>query len=387
MTTPTPRPASWRSVSLRRSAPTPRGAQRSSSPGSETSTPACPGPLPDRGRHPGPRGACAAATAPPPRLPLERPFAHATHPNDVWSIDFKGPHRRRDARRSPHRAGRGLSLPHPCQRNAPPASRSDASWSPPSASTASPRSSGLGPPSPASHPSPHGGSRGSSPSASSRDTPNRTGVSSASTAPSRRRRRRRPGSTGDGSGKPSITSGTATTTSPHEALGQRPPVRRSGPIPHASARRTTRSPCAECATTARSSGRGTESMWRVSSGRAHRPRRDERTWSIQFGPLLIGPRRPRAADRQDPGTRVTYVPGLTVTCPVAQRARAARASARRALLPPLPRLTGLQREKIEIPLSTTNGPSKPATLAPVSPGYRERPEGRPYGWTPRGRPG
>ena len=42
--------------------------------------------------------------------------------------------------------------------------------------------------------------------------------------------------------------------------GSTPP--RSGPIPHASARRNTgpRSPCAECATTARSSGRGTESM-------------------------------------------------------------------------------------------------------------------------------
>ena len=57
----------------------------------------------------------------------------------------------------------------------------------------------------ASHPSPHGGSSsGSSPSASSRDTLNRTGVSSASTAPSRRRRRRRPGSTGDDSGEPSV---------------------------------------------------------------------------------------------------------------------------------------------------------------------------------------
>ena len=43
-----------------------------------------------RGRHPGPRGACAAATAPRRASPWNEPFAHAIVPNDVWCIDFKG---------------------------------------------------------------------------------------------------------------------------------------------------------------------------------------------------------------------------------------------------------------------------------------------------------
>ena len=279
MTTPTPRPASWRSVSLRRSAPTPRGAQRSSSPGSETSTPACPGPLPAPRAPSWTARACAAAPSPPPRLPLERALRprHTPQRRVVDRLQRLVPHRRRDARRSPHRAGRGLSLPHRLP-------RAGAPHRPGDAARVSARLPGVRPPpghpdrqrpalrrrrpGAASHPSPHGGSSsGSSPSASSRDTPNRTGVSSASTAPSRRRRRRRPGPTGDGSGEPSTTSGTATTTSdptrPWDSdrrSGSTPP--RSGPIPHASARRNTepRSPCAECATTARSSGRGTESM-------------------------------------------------------------------------------------------------------------------------------
>ena len=211
--------------------------------------------------------------------PWSEPFAHAIVPNDVWCIDFKGWFRTGDGTRVDpltvqDAASRYLIA---CQRAGAPHRPGDTARVSARlpASTASPRSSGptTARPSPASawaasHPSPHGGSSsGSSPSASSRDTPNRTGVSSASTAPSRRRRRRRPGPTGDGSGEPSTTSGTATTTSdptrPWDSdrrSGSTPP--RSGPIPHASARRTTgpRSPCAECATTARSSGRGTESM-------------------------------------------------------------------------------------------------------------------------------
>ena len=180
--------------------------------------------------------------------PWSEPFAHAIVPNDVWCIDFKGWFRTGDGTRVDPLTVQDAACP--------------GSFAPTTARP-SPASAWA-----ASHPSPHGGSSsGSSPSASSRDTPNRTGVSSASTAPSRRRRRRRPGPTGDGSGEPSTTSGTATTTSdptrPWDSdrrSGSTPP--RSGPIPHASARRNTgpRSQCAGCAATARSSGRGTESM-------------------------------------------------------------------------------------------------------------------------------
>ena len=49
---------------------------------------------------------------------------------------------------------------------------------------------------------------------------------------------------------------------------------------------------------------------RVSSGRAHRPRPARRAHLVDTvrTPPHRRPRRPRAADRQDPGTRVTYVP-------------------------------------------------------------------------------
>ena len=66
---------------------------------------------------------------------------------------------------------------------------------------------------------------------------------------------------------------------------------------------------------------------RVSSGRAHRPRPARRAHLVDTvrTPPHRRPRRPRAADRQDPGTRVTYVPGLTVTH-VPGRTRAIRES-------------------------------------------------------------
>ena len=137
---------------------------------------------------------------------------------------------------------------------------------------------------------------------------------------------------------------------PHEALGQRPPVRLYTPSfrpSHASARRNTgpRSPCAECATTARSSGGDrvyvSASLRGVPIGLVQQ----DRAPSIQRTPPHRRPRRPRAADRQDPGTRVTYVPG-PYPCARSHRARAARrASAQRALLPPRPRSRkGLRRE-------------------------------------------
>ena len=85
----TPRELAERIVEAK--APTPVGAQRSSSPGSKTSTPACPGPLPAL-RAPSwtARGLCSgavAAAAPPPGT---NPSPTPSHPNDVWSIDFKG---------------------------------------------------------------------------------------------------------------------------------------------------------------------------------------------------------------------------------------------------------------------------------------------------------
>ena len=91
MTTPTPRPASWRSVSLRRSAPTPRGAQRSSSPGCTTWSRIRSG-RPTAPRAPSwtARGSCSAAVAAAAPPPWNEPFAHAIVPNDVWCIDFKG---------------------------------------------------------------------------------------------------------------------------------------------------------------------------------------------------------------------------------------------------------------------------------------------------------
>ena len=90
MTTPTPRHASWRSASSRRSAPTPRGVPRSSSPGHDMEpdalwpAPSTAGGILDRAGLVQRRRRRRRAS------PWSEPFAHATHPNDVWSIDFKG---------------------------------------------------------------------------------------------------------------------------------------------------------------------------------------------------------------------------------------------------------------------------------------------------------
>ena len=181
----------------------------------------------------------------------------------------------------------------------------------------------------ASHLSPHGGSSwGSSPSASIRDTPNRTGASSASTAPSRRRRRRRPRPTGDGSGEPSTASGTATTTSDLT----RPWDSADGPALHPLVPALSRTQqlagirgrghSAPGAPQRRDQVEGRAGLReRVPQGRAHRPRPARRAHLVNtvWTAPHRRPRPPRTADRQDPGTRVTYVPGLTVPmCPVAQ---------------------------------------------------------------------
>ena len=288
MTSPTPRPASWRSVSSRRSAPTPRGVPRSSSPGCTTWSRMRSGPLPaPREVSWTARGLCSAAVAaaaPPP----------GTNPSPTPSCPTT-------SGASTSKAGSALatgraSIPSLCRTrplatsspaagwNAPPASRSDASWSPPSASTASPRSSGLttARPSPASawaasHPSPHGGSSsGSSPSASSRDTPEQNGrierlhrTLKAETASPPRANRRRQRRAFD------HFRHSYNNERPHEALGQRPPVRLYTPSfrPYPSRLR-----------------KGDRVY--VSASLRGEPiglvQQDERTWPIQFGPLLIG---------------------------------------------------------------------------------------------------
>ena len=205
--------------------------------------------------------------------PWDEPFAHARRPNDVWSIDFKGWFRTGDGTRiDPLK--RPATSSSAKGWNAPPARRRGAPWSEPSESTAFP---GLSAPTTA-RPSPvpawaaslrwpsGGSSWVSSPSASSRDGPNRTGASSDSTALSRRRRRHRPWPTGKGSGGPSTASGKATTLSvrmKHWGSGLRRCCtrHRSAPILTASATRSTEpgSRFAACAATVRSSGMETSS--------------------------------------------------------------------------------------------------------------------------------
>ena len=108
---------------------------------------------------------------------------------------------------------------------------------------------------------------------------------------------------------------------PHEALGQRPPVRLYTPSfrPYPSRLSSPEYGAEVSAPSApqrRDQVEGGQSLCeRVSSGRAHRPRPARRAHLVDTVriPPHWRPRRPRAADRQDPGTRVTYVPGLTVT--------------------------------------------------------------------------
>ena len=149
MTTPTPRPASWRSASSRRSAPTPRGAPRKLVAWLQDHRPRrTPWPAPQhRGRRPGPRGACAAATSPPQGLALERTLRPRHHtPTTSGTIDFKGWFRTGDGSRVDpltvqDAASRYLIA---CQRAGAPHRPGDAARVSARipASTASPRSSG-----------------------------------------------------------------------------------------------------------------------------------------------------------------------------------------------------------------------------------------------------
>ena len=235
--------------------------------------------------------------------PWNEPFAHAIVPNDVWCIDFKGWFRTGDGTRVDPLTVQDAACP--------------GSFAPTTARP-SPASAWA-----ASHASPHGGSSsGSSPSASSRDTPNRTGVSSASTAPSRRR-----GVAAQGQPETAAASlrplpaqlqqratprgpGTATAG---QALHPLVPALSLTPQPTGIRGRGHRAPSAP---QRRDQVEGGQSLCeRVSSGRAHRPRPARRAHlvhTVRPAPHRC-PRRPRTADRQDPGTRVTYVPGLTVT--------------------------------------------------------------------------
>ena len=300
-----------------------RGAQRSSSPCTTWSR--------IRGRPTAPRAPLDRAGLVQRRRRRRRagkPFAHAISNESGASTSKAGP---ATGGRSPHRAGRGLSLPHRLP-------GAGAPHRPGDAARVSARLPGVRPP--PGHPHRQrpalrrrrpgqpltplrmvASSSGSSPSASPRDTPNRTGVSSASTAPSRRRRRRRPGPTGDDSGEPSTTSATATTTSDptrpwdsdrRQALHPLVPALSLTPQLAGIRGRGHRAPSAP---QRRDQVEGGQSLCeRVSSGRAHRPRpgRAHLVDTVRTPPHRR-PRRPRAADRQDPGTRVTYVPGLTVT--------------------------------------------------------------------------
>ena len=344
MTTPTPRPARLGGAHRRGEAHPPHV-------GPQEAHRLAPRPRPrralarsqHRGRRPEPRGACAAPPIAGRRAsPWNEPFAHAIVPNDVWCIASKAG--------SAPATGRA-SIPSPC-RTRPLATSSPATgWSAPRGrpgdaarvsarlpSTASPRSSGptTARPSPASA---WAASQALSawwiklgilPERIAPGPPlEQNGrVSSAFTAPSRRRRRRRPGPTGGGSGEPSTTSGTATTTrvladsprGPGTATGSvrlytpsfRPyPSRLNSPEGSTGPR----SPCAG-APQRRDQVEGGQSLCeRVLRGEPiGLLQQDERTWSIQFGPLLIGvlDDHARRIDKT-PGTRVTYVPGLTVT--------------------------------------------------------------------------
>ena len=237
MTTPTPRPASWRSVSLRRSAPTPRGVPKKLIAGLHDMEPDALWPAPSTAGGILDRAGLVQRRRRRRRAsPWNEPFAHAITPQRrlVQRLQRLVPPRRRDTRRSPHRAGRGLSLPHRLPGAGAPHRPGDAARVSARlpASTASPRSSGptTARPSPASAwAASHSLSvvvdqaRASSPSASSRDTPNRTGVSSASTvtlkaetaSPPRANRRRQRRAFDH-------FRHSYNNERPHEALGQRP---------------------------------------------------------------------------------------------------------------------------------------------------------------------
>ena len=278
MTTPTPRPASWRSVSLRRSAPTPRGAQEAHRLAARHGAGCALARSQHRGGRPGPRGARAAATSPPPRLPLERALRprHRAQRRLVHRLQRLVPHRRRDARRSPHRAGRGLSLPHRLP-------GAGAPHRPGDAARVSARLPGVRPP--PGHPDRQRPAlrrrRPGQPLTplrmvdQARDRPRAHRAGTPRTERASRAPPPHPQG-GDGvaaQGQPETAAAafdhfrhSYNNERPHEALGQRPPVRlytpsfRPYPSRLSSPDTGPRSPCAECATTARSSGRGTESM-------------------------------------------------------------------------------------------------------------------------------
>ena len=230
--------------------------------------------------------------------PWNEPFAHAIVPNDVWCIDFKGWFRTGDGTRVDpltvqDAASRyliacpGLERPTgPETRRAlarafqeyglPQAIRTDNG--PPFAGV------GLGSLS----------ASGSSPSASSRDTPNRTGVSPPPHPQG-----------GDGvaaQGQPRQRRAfdhfrhSYNNERPHEALGQRPPVRLYTPSFRPYPSRLS-SPEYGAEVTVRRVRHNGEIKWKgdrvyVSASLRGEPiglvQQDERTWSIQFGPLLIG---------------------------------------------------------------------------------------------------
>ena len=321
MTTPTPRPASWRSVSLRRSAPTPRGAQRSSSPGCTTWSRI------HSGRPTAPRAPSWTARGLVQRRrrrrrasPWNEPFAHAIVPNDVWCIDFKGWFRTGDGTRvdpltvqdAASRyliACQGLERPTgPETRRAlarafqeyglPQAIRTDNG--PPFAGV------GLGSLSPLSawwiklgivperiepgHPEQNG----------RLERLHRTLKAETASPPRANRRRQRRAF--------DHFRHSYNNERPHEALGQRPPVRLYTPSFRPYPSRLS-SPEYGAEVTVRRvrhngeiSGGGQSLCERVSSGRAHRPRPARRAHLVDTvrTPPHRRPRRPRAADRQDP---------------------------------------------------------------------------------------
>ena len=285
----TPRELAERIVEAKRAHPT--WGPKSSSPGSERHQVAgCPGPLPAPRASSWPaRGLCSGA-APPPRVALERALRprHRAQRRLVHRLQRLVPHWRPDARRSPHCAGRDLSLPHRLPGLERPTGVGDAARVSARlhASTASPQVirtdngppfAGVGRGQPL--PPVHGGSSWvSSLSASPRAIPNRTGLERLHRM-FKAETRRRPGPTGDGSGEPSSTSAQlqqrADPTRPWDSdrrSGSTPP--RSGPIPHASTRRIRgRGHRAPSAPQRRDQVEGGQSLCeRVSSGRAHRPR-------------------------------------------------------------------------------------------------------------------
>ena len=274
MTTPTPRPASWRRiVEAKRAHPTwgPKKLiawlrRRDAH-----------GPLPaPRAASWTARGLCSGDVAA--AGPLERALRprHRAQRRVVHRLQRLVPHRRRDARRSPHRAGRGLSLPHRLP-------WAGAPHRPGDTARVSARLPGVRPPPghpdrqrPAlrrrrpgqpltplrmvdqarDRPRAHRAGTPRTERASRAPSPHPQGGDGVAAQGQRRRQRQ----AFDHFGTATTTSDPTRPWDSDRRSGSTPP--RSGPIPHASTRRTTgpRSPCAECATTARSSGRGTESM-------------------------------------------------------------------------------------------------------------------------------